>query len=98
MEDDMPEFFVHWNRIKKSVRIHRAECGACNRGQGMHLGKIAAGRGHTYDWIGFETYEGALPAARKLATQIGSRKRIGCGLCSPQESERNRGRDGTQAS
>ncbi len=67
----MADFFVHWNVIVRRVRIHRSECGACNNGLGMHQGKIAAGRGETYDWEAANTYKDAQakakvsPAARR---------------------------------
>lgn len=79
----MSAFFVHWNRIRKRVRIHRAECGACNNGEGMHRGKIAAGRGNTYDWIEAETYDDAVVQAKRLDKPIGT-KWGNCGMCSPQ--------------
>lgn len=82
----MSEFFVHWNSIRKRVRIHRAECGACNHGEGMHRGKIAAGRGVTYDWVGFEAYAGALGFARKRSVEVGATARLDCGLCNPHLS------------
>jgi hypothetical protein len=79
----MTAFYVHWNRIVKRVRIHRSACGACNNGKGMHRGKIAAGKGDTYDWIAANTYQGALTTADRFASKIGTKAR-NCGLCSPQ--------------
>jgi hypothetical protein len=79
----MAAFFVHWNRIRKRVRIHYADCGACNHGEGMHRGKIDAGRGDTYDWIPAATYAEALKRAAIVASKI-STKAGNCGMCSPQ--------------
>ncbi len=78
----MAAFFVHWNRIRKRVRVHRANCGACNNGEGMHRGKIDAGRGDTYDWIGAKTYRDALANAETIAARIGA-KAGNCGMCNP---------------
>jgi hypothetical protein len=81
----MAAFFVHWNRIRKRVRIHHASCGACNHGEGMHRGKIAAGRGDTYDWVAASTYSEASELAKPLASKIGANTG-NCGMCSPHLS------------
>jgi hypothetical protein len=79
----MADFFVHWNLIRHRIRIHRADCGACNYGKGMHKGKIAAGKGKTYDWIAADAYgqaktkgQASPPARRGAAV-------IDCRLCNP---------------
>lgn len=78
----MPRFFVHWNRIRRRVRIHHADCGACNHGEGMHRGRIAAGRGDTYDWVGIDTYTEASNTAHAIALRINAN--LGdCGMCNP---------------
>jgi hypothetical protein len=83
----MAAFFVHWNSIRKRIRIHRADCGACNNGEGMHRGKIAAGRGNTYDWIKAKSYDEAVFRATGLNMVIGTKWKD-CGMCSPQFSSR----------
>lgn len=77
------DFYVHRNQIRKRVRIHRSDCGACNHGAGMHRGKIQAGRGDTYDWIPADSYKKAAAQASVYAKRINTKKK-NCGLCSPQ--------------
>jgi len=55
-------FYVHWNKIHHCVRIHRAACGCCKNGAGMHPWKMATGR-TSYGWIAADTY----PEARAIA-------------------------------
>jgi phosphopantothenate synthetase len=74
---------VHWNLIRRRVRIHRAECGACNDGKGMHKGKIAAGRGKTYDWIPGDTYSQAKAEAKASPPARRGAAVIDCRLCDP---------------
>ncbi|HXQ50745.1 MAG TPA: hypothetical protein VN802_06600 [Stellaceae bacterium] len=81
----MTAYYVYWNRIRRRVRVHRAECSACRYGKGMHLGKIAAGRGDTYDWVAANDYGHALSLARGHAARLGAEV-IDCGLCNPQRS------------
>jgi hypothetical protein len=76
-------FFIHWNRIRKRVVIHRPQYGACNNGAGMHRGKIAAGRGDTYDWIKHKSYDDAVFQATGLNVVIGTKWK-NCGICHPQ--------------
>lgn len=79
----MPAFFVHWNRIRKRIVIHMPKCGACNDGAGMHRGKIAAGRGDTYDWIKAKSYDDAVARATGLNTVIGTKWK-NCRMCHPE--------------
>lgn len=72
----MPLYFVHWNRIRKRVRIHTPECEACNNGAGTHRGKTAAGGGNTYDWIKAKSYHEAVFRATGLNMVIGTNGRI----------------------
>lgn len=81
----MPAFFVHWNRIRKRVVVHIPKCGACNDGQGMHRGKIAAGRGDTYDWIAAKSYDDATSVATERSKAIKTKWK-NCGMCSPHLS------------
>jgi len=81
----MPAYYVYWNAIRKRIRIHRAECGACNNGKGMHHGKIAAGRGLTYNWVSANSYKQARTLAILHAAKVGADV-INCGLCKPQFS------------
>jgi hypothetical protein len=83
----MASFYVHWNTIVRRLRIHRSECGACKGGAGMHEGKIAAGRGETYDWVPALTYADALAVVTNLKRAHPQLDRPGaridCGLCHP---------------
>jgi hypothetical protein len=80
-------FYVHWNTVVRKIKIHRGDCGACKEGQGMHEGRISAGRGETYDWIEARTYD----EAKSIATEVERRKPVlkkgrgkwDCGLCRP---------------
>jgi phage tail protein X len=55
----------------------------------MHEGRIAAGRGSTYDWVRATTYSEArgvveaLKAAKPILDRRGAR--LDCGLCNPQK-------------
>ncbi|MFZ2468584.1 MAG: hypothetical protein WAW54_09330 [Parvibaculum sedimenti] len=80
----MASFFVYWNSIKKTVRIHRAACGACKNGEGMHERRIDAGRTTTYDWLPYPTYKAALAEAQTQARKLGAKAKLDCGLCNPQ--------------
>jgi len=83
----MDAFYVHWNTVVRKIKIHRSDCGACKGGAGMHEGRIAAGRGDTYDWIAAPSYE----KARTVAGELERAKPIlkkgnakwNCGLCRP---------------
>jgi len=80
------DYFVFWNTIVKRVRIHRADCGACNNGRGMHQGRIEAGRGATYDWEPATSYAEAKEVVAGLMRSkpvLKKSKRIECGLCHP---------------
>lgn len=80
------EYFVFWNTIVKRVRIHRAACGACNNGAGMHRGRIEAGRGLTYDWEPAASYSEAralVTALMRTKPVLKKSKRVDCGLCNP---------------
>ncbi len=87
----MAAFFVHWNTVVRRLRIHRSECGACKGGKGMHEGRIAAGRGDTYDWEPAATYPEALAVIDKLKRIHPTLNRFGsidCGLCYPGRNSR----------
>ena len=86
MVNPMADFYVHWNVIVRRVRIHRSECGACNNGRGMHKGKIAAGRGETYDWQAAESYREAQAIAKASPPARRGAKVADCGLCHPGRS------------
>ena len=79
----MAEFYVHWNLIRRRVRIHRHDCGACNDGKGMHKGKISAGRGSTYDWIPADTHSEAKSKAKASPPARRGAAVIDCRLCDP---------------
>jgi len=80
-------FYVHWNTVVRKIKIHRGECGACKEGEGMHEGRIAAGRGVTYDWKAASTYTEARDIAERLEQQKPilrkGRGKWDCGLCHP---------------
>lgn len=86
----MTAFYVHWNTIVRKIRIHRSECNACKGGAGMHEGRIAAGRGQTYDWEPAKTYAEALALIDNLKLSYPQLDRPGarvdCGLCHPERS------------
>jgi hypothetical protein len=79
----MPEFYVYSNSIVKKVRVHRASCGACKGGKGMHEGRIG-GHKKTDRWEGAATYQEARALAEKRRRPMGGTdSRIDCGLCHP---------------
>ena len=80
----MAPFFVYWNSIKKTVRVHRAACGACKNGEGMHERRIDAGRTVTYNWLPYPTYKAAFEEAQRQAGRVGAKSKLDCGLCKPQ--------------
>jgi hypothetical protein len=85
----MSEFYVHWNTIVRKLRIHRGVCGACNYGQGMHKGKIKAGRGSTYDWEAADSYAHAceiVEALKRSKPVLKKSTKIECGLCHPRRN------------
>lgn len=70
-------FWVFVDKPTKKARLHRAACGACKKGRGMH--------GHQDGqcwWEGFETR----PAAWDYASNEALAMRVApsaCGLCKP---------------
>jgi hypothetical protein len=64
----MPDYFVFWDEIVGRIRIHRADCGACRYGKGMHERRINEGRGSssTFDWEPADTYAEACEIAASL--------------------------------
>ncbi len=87
----MTNFYVHWNAVVRKVRIHQSICGACKDGAGMHEGRIAQGRGDTYDWEPAKSYAEAVSIAERLMTERPILKKVGarvnCGLCRPAQNE-----------
>lgn len=83
----MAPFFVFWNTVVRKTKVHRASCGACKNGQGMHEGRIQAGKGDTYDWVPAASYAEAAAIAASLKRSkpiLASQKSsIECGLCRP---------------
>lgn len=77
----MAEYFVFCDRVLKHIRIHKAACGACKNGKGMHGGKIEAGRGDTYVWIPAPTYKEAHTIAEALPSAKNGGEVKDCGLC-----------------
>jgi hypothetical protein len=80
----MADYFVYWNSVTSNVRIHRAHCGACKNGDGMH--RVVGGyRGLKYDWERAKTYAKAVALAGRLERSGITRRntRLDCGLCHP---------------
>jgi phosphopantothenate synthetase len=86
----MTYFYVHWNSIVRKIKIHRSQCGACKGGAGMHEGRIAPGRGETYDWVSAKTYSDACDIAEELQQKKSilknNRAKWDCGLCRPRRN------------
>ena len=83
----MPDYFVFWDEIVGRIRIHRAECGACKYGKGMHGRRSSEGPGRTYDWEPAYTYAKACEIVadlkqRKPALQKSPQE--DCRLCHPE--------------
>jgi len=57
-------FWIYENHIKRYAAIHRAECGFCNRGEGVGGGYNR----HHAAWMG--PYESLDDAAHKLLARI----------------------------
>lgn len=80
----MAGYYVYWNTIRKRVQIHKAKCGACKDGEGMHKGTRASGRGDTYDWIAAESYQQASALATTSPPAKAGATIKDCGHCRPQ--------------
>jgi hypothetical protein len=83
----MADYLVFWDGIVGRIRIHRADCGACKYGHGMHEGKINEGQGSAYDWVPADTYAKAC----EIVADLKHRKPIleklvqtDCALCHPE--------------
>jgi multisubunit Na+/H+ antiporter MnhG subunit len=70
-------YWVFMSRPNSRVLLHKASCGACKDGKGMH-GHQEAG----CEWKGFLTRGDALTYATSLATGLGVSEKC-CDLCSP---------------
>jgi hypothetical protein len=84
----MPDYFVFWDEIVGRIRIHRADCGACKYGKGMHERRINEGRGSgsAFDWEPADTYAKACEIAASLKHRKAFEKSVqtDCGLCHPE--------------
>jgi hypothetical protein len=83
----MPDYWVFWDEIGGRIRIHRAKCGACKYGTGMHKGKIDEGRGSAYDWEPADTYADACEIVADLKHRrpiLKKSAQTDCGQCHPE--------------
>ena len=83
----MPDYFVFWDEIVGRIRIHRANCGACKYGDGMHEGRIYKGRGSAYDWEPADTYAKACEIVVRLKNRnpvFEKSVQTNCDLCHPE--------------
>lgn len=72
------EFWVFIDKPTMKAKIHRAKCGACKNGRGMH--------GHQQKqcwWEGFNTYADAWKYAAQEAVTMEANP-SDCGLCKPR--------------
>ncbi len=75
------EFYVYenWTAKKKAV-IHRADCGFCNDGRGVHRNVRGAANGR---WHGpLASY----PEASAFARRLEDRTVAACSFCNPADS------------
>lgn len=71
------DYFVFVNKVVHTVKLHRAPCGACKGGLGMHGHQSA-----NCWWKGFPTRAEAWEYAAEQAGAVGGEGTV-CGLCKP---------------
>jgi hypothetical protein len=71
-------FWVFIDKPTKRAKLHRAECGACKGGRGVHGHQAES----EYWWKGFSTRLGAWEYVRREAGKFQGSASV-CKLCNP---------------